>query len=67
MLTYFGGGLPTARRLGERGERERGERPPPIVPGPRRLEYKYLLNSLEIGFKCMKLQNPERVHSPISY
>lgn len=27
----------------------------------------YLLRSLEIGFKCMKLQKPERVHSPISY
>lgn len=26
-----------------------------------------LLKSLDIGFKCMKLQNPERVHSPISY
>lgn len=26
-----------------------------------------LRSSLEIGFKCMKLQKPDLVHSPISY
>ena len=31
------------------------------------LPYRSLLNSLEIGFKCMKLQNPALTHSPISY
>merc|ERR1719378_582533 len=35
------------------------------IPGI--LLYKSLLKSLEIGFKCIKLQKPALVHSPISY
>ena len=34
---------------------------------PVRRPYKNLFRSFDIGLRCMKLQNPPRVHSPISY
>ena len=46
------------------------DRPPRRLSGlyPRRsfLLYNFFRKSLLIGFRCIKLQKPPRVHSPIS-
>merc|ERR1719239_801642 len=38
-----------------------------FLPDPMIRPYSSFRSSRDIGFKCMKLQNPARVHSPISY
>jgi len=60
----LGGEIDRERPLCTRGPEAA---PPPTPAPPRRRPYNFLLNSLEMGFKCMKLQNPPLVHSPISY